>query len=64
MIKAKWIWVIYVILFGVSVPWYLPESGQPLIWLGVPSWVVISLAAYVAIAAFTVVVIRRYWPDD
>jgi hypothetical protein len=50
------------VLFAASVPWYLPD-GPLRLWLGLPHWVVISIAAIVAVAAFTVVVVGRYWPD-
>lgn len=61
--RRWWIWLVYMLLFGVSVPWYLPGGSQPQIWLGLPHWVVISLLATIGIALFTVVVINRYWAD-
>jgi hypothetical protein len=59
----KWIWGVYLVLFAASIPWYVPE-GAPRIVLGVPHWVLASLAATVAIAIFTAVVVRRHWDDD
>ena len=59
-----WIWVVYVALFAVAIPWYLPQSAQATTWVGFPLWVTISLGATFAIALFTVFVIRRYWGDD
>ncbi len=57
-----WIWAVYLCLFAGSIPWYLPE-GEPLrLWFGLPHWVVISLAAYLGVALFTVWVVRHYWP--
>ena len=60
--SRPWIWIVYVLLFGASVPWYLPPGSPPRIWLGLPHWVVIALAAYLAVAVFTAWVVARYWP--
>ena len=57
-----WIWVVYGFLFAASVPWYLPAGSPPRLWLGLPHWVVIALAAYLAVAVFTAWVVARYWP--
>jgi len=60
----SWIWIVYVVLFALSIPWYLPADDTPALWLGLPYWVVISLAACLAIAVFTPFAIRRLWRDD
>jgi hypothetical protein len=59
----RWVWIVYAALFGASVPWYLPRGLGP-IWFGLPYWVVISIAAIASVSAFTLLVVRRYWPDD
>jgi hypothetical protein len=59
----RWVWFVYVILFGASVPWYLPDGPVP-IWFGLPYWVVISLLAIVSVSFFTLLVVRRYWRDE
>ncbi len=59
--SRPWIWVVYVFLFAVSVPWYLPPGSPARLWLGLPHWVVISLLAYLAVAVFTAYVVARYW---
>lgn len=56
-----WIWAVYVLLFAVSVPWYLPPCSPPRLWFGLPHWVVISLLAYLAVAVFTAYVVARHW---
>jgi len=56
------VWVVYLVLFAASVPWYVPQ-GPPQLWLGLPHWVVLSLVAMGGVAAFTLFVVRRYWPD-
>lgn len=61
--RRWWIWLVYTLLFGASIPWYLPPDSTPRIWLGLPHWVVISLLATIGIALFTVVVVNRYWRE-
>lgn len=58
------IWIGYLTLFALSIPWYLPADTVPSLWLGLPYWVVISLACCVLIACLNVIVIYRSWPDD
>ncbi len=60
----RWIWAVYVALFALSIPWYIPEIHPLPIWLGVPYWVVICLVASLAIACFTAYVVHRYWRED
>ena len=60
--SSFWIWGIYVLLFALSVPWYLPAGGPLRLWFGLPHWVVLSLSAYLAVAVFTVYVVARHWP--
>ena len=59
-----WIGGVYLVLFGLSVPWYLPTSDTVRTWLGLPYWVVVSLAASVGVALFTAFVAVRHWPED
>lgn len=59
-----WIWAVYLVLFALSVPWYLPADDAPALWLGLPYWVVLSVLAIVGIACFTAWVLLRYWPLD
>lgn len=59
-----WVWLVYGVLFGASVPWYLPPSAEATTWLGFPLWVTLSLTATLGVALFTVFVIQRYWKDD
>ena len=62
--RRWWIGLVYVLLFGASIPWYLPKGRRPQIWLGLPHWVVISLLATLGIAFFTAFIIRRYWSEE
>ncbi len=59
-----WIWVVYLFLFSLSVPWYLPKVTSPKVWLGLPHWVVISLTAIIGVTLFTVFVVYRFWGGD
>jgi hypothetical protein len=59
-----WIGGVYVVLFLLSVPWYLPESDPVPIWLGLPYWVVISIVSSVGVALFTALIVTRCWPVD
>lgn len=59
-----WVWAVYLTLFGASVPWYLPADGPLRLWLGLPHWVVVSLAATAGVAVFTAFVVRRLWPEE
>jgi uncharacterized membrane protein YraQ (UPF0718 family) len=61
--SSTWIWIVYGVLFAASIPWYLPD-GPLRTWFGLPHWVVASLCATTGIALFTLVVVRRVWPDD
>jgi hypothetical protein len=59
----RWIWLVYLVLFGLSVPWYVPD-GPLRLWFGLPHWVVLSLAAMSGVSLFTILVVSRYWVDD
>ena len=59
-----WVFVAYAVLFVLAIPWYLPKDFGASIWGGVPLWVGLSFLVTIAIAVFTVFVIRRYWHDD
>lgn len=64
LLRRRWVWLVYVLLFGAAIPWYLPAGRAPQIWFGLPHWVVISLLATIGIAGFTAFVVHRYWSDD
>ena len=60
----RWVWLVYIVLFAASVPWYLTTDDVVPIWIGLPYWVVLSLSAILCVALFTVWVVRRYWRED
>ncbi len=61
--SRPWIWVVYLGLFAVVIPWYVPSDAPVRYWLGLPHWAVVSLAAQFAVAVFTLFVVARYWSD-
>lgn len=63
-LARPWIWAVYLVLFALSVPWYLPADETPSLWLGLPYWVVLSVLVIAAIACFTAWNLYRYWPLD
>jgi hypothetical protein len=63
-LKHPWVWLVYVLLYGLSIPWYLAPGSAPSLWLGVPHWIVVSVLATLGVALFTVFVIARYWTDS
>lgn len=62
-IRFGWIWLVYALLYGASIPWYVSSGADVPIWAGLPYWAFISLLAALGIAVFTVFVIRRFWDD-
>ena len=62
--RRWWIGAVYVLLFALSVPWYLPASAPVPTWLGLPYWVVIAIAGSTGVALFTALVVARFWPTE
>ena len=60
----RYVWIIYLILFSLSVPWWIPAgiSMRPL-W-GLPLWLVTTIMAIGMIAVFTIYVIHFCWPEE
>ena len=59
--QIGYIWIVYVLLLAVAVPWYWPVDYRGPLVLGFPLWVAVSLAAIALLAAWTAWVINRYW---
>lgn len=53
--------ILYLLLFILSVPWYLPAGYGERLVAGFPVWCLISIACYVAAALLTVVSIDDVW---
>ena len=61
--SRPWIWLVYLALFGVAIPWYVPADAPLQYWFGLPHWAVVSLAAQFAVGVFTLFVVARYWSE-
>ena len=57
------IWVTYLILLAIGVPWYWPR-GSTAVWFGMPAWVVTAIVASVATSVLTAVLLSRPWPGE
>ena len=61
--KRGWIWIVYVVLYTIAIPWYWPAGFRGPLVLGVPLWAAVSLMGVVALGVWTTFVIFRYWVD-
>ncbi|HCL28201.1 MAG TPA: hypothetical protein DIC52_07175 [Candidatus Latescibacteria bacterium] len=57
------VWIVYVLLYLVAIPWYWPAGYRGPLVLGLPLWVAVSLAATLTLALWTAYVIFRYWDE-
>ncbi len=62
--KVGYIWIVYLLLYALAVPWYWPEGYRGPLVLGFPLWVAVSLGAVLLLAVWTGWVIHRYWTED
>jgi uncharacterized membrane protein len=63
-IKNGKLWIIFGVIFLLSVPWYLPAgSYQPLV-LGMPYWALIVIIMSVVLSSFLTYVIKHHWQLD
>ena len=58
------IWVVYLLLLAVAVPWYWPTGYRGPLVLGLPLWTAVSLGAVVLMALWTGFVIRLWWQEE
>lgn len=58
------IWVVYLLLLAVAVPWYWPTGYRGPLVLGLPLWAAVSLGAVVLMALWTAFVIGRWWREE
>ena len=62
--KVRWLWLVYVLLYAIAIPWYWPEGYRGPLILGFPLWVAVTLVTIFLLAAWTAWVIHRYWIND
>ena len=64
-IRRRWwpVWLAYLVLLALAIPWYWP-AGSTAIWLGLPAWVVVALAASVAASALTAAILLCPWHGE
>ncbi len=61
-LDRPWALVLIVALYAASIPWWAP-GGVPSIWLGTPSWALVSLACTLAAAGLVAFSATRHWKD-
>ena len=59
--RVWWLWLVYVLLYAVAIPWYWPADYRGPLILGLPLWVVVTLLSVIALALWTLFAITRYW---
>ncbi len=60
----QWVWWIYLVLFALSIPWYLPNKMAMTSCLGLPLWLICCIAIIFLTAIYTVVVIHLFWTES
>ena len=56
-----WLLAAIALLYLISVPWYRSPEAQVSLWLGLPDWVAVAIACYVAAAALNAL---AWWRTD
>ena len=59
-----WVWIGYLLLFAIAIPWYWPQGFRGPLVVGLPLWVAVTLGAIVFLAVWTVWVIHFTWGED
>ena len=58
------IWVVYLLLYAIAIPWYWPAGYRGPLIGGFPLWVAVSLGAILGLALWTVWVLNKYWQEE
>ena len=61
--KVRWVWLVYLVLYAIAVPWYWPPDFQGPVVAGFPLWVAVTLVSVLALAVFTCWVIFQCWQE-
>ena len=62
--KKGWVWLVYLALFAIAIPWYWPAGYRGPLVAGIPLWAATSIASVSMMAIWTVWIIHRYWQFD
>ena len=62
--KVRWVWLVYLLLYAVTIPWYWPANYRGPLIAGFPLWVFATLGGVLGLAIFTVWVIFNYWQGE
>lgn len=57
------VWLAFLILFSISVPWYWPETHDQTL-IGIPLWVLVTLSSSFFISALTAWLLLFRWPNS
>ena len=65
-LRALALALVFLALYGLSIPWYRTPGSVPEIWFGLPDWVVIATGAHVLVAALCSVIwlLRAHREED
>ncbi len=64
-LDRPWALVLITGLLAMSIPWWRPGGdGPPSIWLGMPSWALVSLGCTFAASCLVAFAALRLWGDD
>jgi hypothetical protein len=58
-----WVCLVYLSLLAAGIPWYWPQDDIT-VWLGMPAWVVVAIAASLAASLFTAWLLSHPWPAE
>ncbi len=60
------IWLTYLFLFAVAIPWYWQwfPAAKSALCFGLPLWVCVAIAGSFVISCFTALLLLRPWPDE
>lgn len=60
-IKNWKIWIVLIVLYIMSVPWYFPEGSYNPIILGVPYWAIIIMGVSLTISITLTYILKNCW---
>jgi len=62
-LPVRTIILVYLLLFTLAIPWYLPQ--RYILLFGLPLWVTVSLLVSLCISLFTAwLLVTMKWPDE